>query len=77
MSRRLAANARAAKEAFSEEVAQRLTDTRWFEADGDVVHGISDSARYADLERFPASLNLFCLLGVPKLLQIRFGLRYQ
>jgi len=29
------------------------------------------------LERFPASLNLFCLLGVPKLLQIRFGLRYQ
>jgi nucleotide-binding universal stress UspA family protein len=49
MSRRLAAGARAAKEAFSEEIAQRLTDTRWFEADGDVVDGICNSARYADL----------------------------
>src|ERR1022692_3546474 len=49
MSRKLAANARAAKEAFKEEVAQRLSDTRWFEADGDVADGICDRARYADL----------------------------
>src|ERR1019366_5326197 len=49
MSLRLASNARAAKEAFNEEVAQRLADTRWFEADGDVVDGICDHARYADL----------------------------
>jgi nucleotide-binding universal stress UspA family protein len=49
MSLKLASKARAARKVFSEEVAQRLTDTRWFEADGDVVHGISDSARYADL----------------------------
>jgi nucleotide-binding universal stress UspA family protein len=31
MSLKLTANARAAKEAFREEVAQRLTDTRWLE----------------------------------------------
>jgi nucleotide-binding universal stress UspA family protein len=49
MSRKLVVNARAAKEAFHDEVAQRLADTRWFEADGDVVDAISDSARYADL----------------------------
>ena len=49
MSRKLAANARAAKEAFKEEVARRLSDTRWFEADGDVADGICDRARYADL----------------------------
>jgi nucleotide-binding universal stress UspA family protein len=49
MSSKLAANARAAKEAFEEEVAQRLSDRRWFEADGDVVDGICDRARYADL----------------------------
>jgi nucleotide-binding universal stress UspA family protein len=49
MSMKLASNARVAKKAFNEEVAQRLPDTRWFESDGDVVHGISDSARYADL----------------------------
>jgi nucleotide-binding universal stress UspA family protein len=46
---RLASNARAAKKAFHEEVAQRLTDTRWFESDGDIVDGISARARYADL----------------------------
>lgn len=49
MSLKLASNARDAKEVFHEEVAQRLTDTRWFGADGDVVDGISDRARYADL----------------------------
>ena len=49
MSLKLASNARAAKEAFNEEVARRLANTRWFETDGDIVQGISDSARYADL----------------------------
>jgi nucleotide-binding universal stress UspA family protein len=49
MSLKLASNARAAKKAFNEEVGQRLADSRWFESDGDMVHGISDSARYADL----------------------------
>jgi nucleotide-binding universal stress UspA family protein len=49
MSLKLASNARAAREAFNEEVAQRLADTRWFEAHGDIVQGISDCARYADL----------------------------
>src|ERR1017187_5157768 len=49
MSLKLASNARAAKRAFSEEVAQRLSDARWLESDGDVVPGISDHARYADL----------------------------
>jgi nucleotide-binding universal stress UspA family protein len=34
---------------FNEEAAQRLTDARWFESDGEVVHGICDSARYVDL----------------------------
>jgi len=37
MSLRLAFNARVAKGAFSEEVAQRLTDTQWLEANGDVA----------------------------------------
>ena len=46
---RLASDARAAKEAFGEEAAERLTDARWFEQDGDIVDGISDRARYADL----------------------------
>lgn len=45
----LASNTRAAKKAFHEEVAQRLTGTRWFESDGDIVDGISARARYADL----------------------------
>ena len=49
MSLKLASNARAARKAFNEEVAQRSTDARWFESDGDVVQGIIDSARYADL----------------------------
>ena len=49
MASKLASNARAAKEAFHEQVGQRLANTRWFDADGDVVHGICDSARYADL----------------------------
>jgi nucleotide-binding universal stress UspA family protein len=49
MSSELASNARAAKRVFHEEVAQRLPDARWFESDGDVVDGIGDRARYADL----------------------------
>jgi nucleotide-binding universal stress UspA family protein len=49
MCRKLADDARAAKEAFSEETAQRLTNAWWVELDGDVVAGICDRARYADL----------------------------
>jgi len=49
MSKKLAKNARAAKKAFSEEIAQRSTDALWFDLDGDVVSGICDRARYADL----------------------------
>jgi nucleotide-binding universal stress UspA family protein len=49
MSLKLASNSRAAKKAFNEEIGQRLADTRWFEADGDIVQGICDRARYADL----------------------------
>ncbi len=49
MSLRLAFNARVAKEAFSEEVAERLADTTWREANGDIASGIIDSSRYADL----------------------------
>ena len=49
MSLKLASNARAARKVFNEEAAQRLTDARWFESDGEVVHGICDSARYVDL----------------------------
>src|SRR5450759_4322025 len=47
MASKLASNARAAKEAFHEQVGQRLAHTRWFDADGDVVHAICDNARYA------------------------------
>jgi nucleotide-binding universal stress UspA family protein len=49
MAMKLTANARAAKMAFGEEAAQRLPDTRWFELKGDVVDGICNRARYADL----------------------------
>ena len=49
MSLKLASNARAARKVFNEEAAQRLTDARWFESDGEVIHGICDSARYVDL----------------------------
>lgn len=45
----LALDARAAAMVFSEEAAQRLPDARWIEATGDVVKGMSDQARYADL----------------------------
>lgn len=49
MTSKLAAKASAAKEIFREEVSGRLTDARWFDLDGDVVDGISEGARYADL----------------------------
>jgi hypothetical protein len=49
LSSKLALNARAAATAFSEEIADRLTDSSWFVAEGDVAQGISIRARYADL----------------------------
>lgn len=49
LSSKLASIARAAKQTFAEEAAQRLTDARWFELDGDFVDSVSAHARYADL----------------------------
>lgn len=49
ISSHLASEARAAATIFSEEATRRMADARWFEADGDVVQGISGKARYADL----------------------------
>ena len=49
ISSKLSADARAAATVFSEEVTQRLDNARWFAATGDIVQGISDKARYADL----------------------------
>jgi nucleotide-binding universal stress UspA family protein len=49
LSSRLALDAGAAATIFSEEASQRLADASWFEAAGDVVQGISEKARYADL----------------------------
>ncbi len=54
---RLASDARAAAALFDEEVTTRglvdpgggLAGSSWFEASGDVAHGICDRARYADL----------------------------
>jgi len=49
LSLKLTLDAQAAAAVFNEEATQRLPDARWFEASGDVVKGISDKARYADL----------------------------
>jgi nucleotide-binding universal stress UspA family protein len=49
VSSKLALDAGAAATIFSEEAALRLADASWFEAAGDVVQGISERARYADL----------------------------
>jgi nucleotide-binding universal stress UspA family protein len=49
LSSRLALDAGAAATIFSEEASQRLADVSWFEAAGDVVQGISEKARYADI----------------------------
>lgn len=46
---KLTLDARSAATVFREEVDLRLPDARWFEVSGDVVKGISDKARYADL----------------------------
>lgn len=49
ISANLALGARASAKIFSEEAKQRLADASWFKAAGDVVQGICDKARYADL----------------------------
>jgi nucleotide-binding universal stress UspA family protein len=46
---KLVSDARAAAAIFKEETAQHPTGTSWQEKRGDVVQGITDSARYADL----------------------------
>jgi nucleotide-binding universal stress UspA family protein len=49
ISLKLASDARAAAALFKEEAKQHLEGACWFEATGNVVEGISDKARYADL----------------------------
>jgi nucleotide-binding universal stress UspA family protein len=49
ISSELALDARAAAAIFNEEATHRLPDACWFETTGDVVQGVSDKARYADL----------------------------
>jgi nucleotide-binding universal stress UspA family protein len=49
LSAKLALDAQAAAAAFSEEATGRLADACWFEVAGDVVCGVSNRARYADL----------------------------
>jgi nucleotide-binding universal stress UspA family protein len=46
---KLASDARVAATLFTEEAKQHLEGACWFEAAGDVVEGISDRARFADL----------------------------
>jgi nucleotide-binding universal stress UspA family protein len=46
---KLALDARAAATLFTEETKQRLEGACWFEAAGNVVEGICEKARYADL----------------------------
>src|SRR5476651_226908 len=46
---KLVSDARAAAAIFKEETAQHPTEASWDEMRGDVVQGITDSARYADL----------------------------
>ena len=46
---KLASDARAAATPFTEQARQRLEGACWFEAAGNVVEGISEKARYADL----------------------------
>ena len=46
---KLASDARAAATIFTEQAGQQLEGASWFEAAGDVVDGISEKARYADL----------------------------
>ena len=49
ISSKLASDARTAATIFNEEATHRLANARWFEMGGDLVQGISDKARYADL----------------------------
>lgn len=49
ISSKLALDANAAAAIFSEEATGSLHDACWFEVQGDVVKGIVDQARYADL----------------------------
>lgn len=49
ISGKLAADARAAAAIFREEATPHLADSCWFAVAGDVVQGISEKARYADL----------------------------
>lgn len=49
MARALAKNARAARRIFADETTTSSLSTSWFEAEGDIVQGISGKARYADL----------------------------
>jgi nucleotide-binding universal stress UspA family protein len=49
ISLKLASDARVAATLFTKETKQRLEGTCWFEVAGDVVEGISEKARYADL----------------------------
>ena len=49
ISLKLASDARAAATLFTEETAKHLEDACWFEGTGNVVDGISEKARYADL----------------------------
>lgn len=49
ISAELESDARAAAAIFDEECIQRMAGACWFEATGDIVQGISDKARFADL----------------------------
>lgn len=49
ISSELAVDARAAATIFSEEATQRLPETNWFEAEGDVAQCIRHKARYVDI----------------------------
>jgi nucleotide-binding universal stress UspA family protein len=49
ISSKLALDAREAAAIFREAAARHLADVCWFEAEGEVVKGITDHARYADL----------------------------
>ena len=49
ISSKLAVDAREAAAIFREEATPRLANACWFEAEGDIVEGITDRARYADL----------------------------
>ena len=49
VSAQLALDARVAATIFSEEASRHMADACWYGAAGDVVEGISDKARYADL----------------------------